>query len=296
LSVLQRRVDNPDELRDALEDIRQSGLRWFTPMRAFAETYAESFGLAKRHVCVVEEFVRARSQHAIEGWSDREGHPHIWAISDNHYFSSDDAPLDYNGIPTRLGPDQQARLTKAACDIVARHGIRNGFWNVEMWVLPDGQLKITEVNGRAISSMSPLYHAVYGQDQYETMLRLACSDANGCRAPPASTVRVGGMFSIATFGSGRVDELVHLKRVAEARRWAGVASISLMQRPDYVITWRQTGRVFCLLRAYITGPDFQTIEGTAADLRGFLVRSPEMSPGARLGTGVRVHQQHALAT
>jgi putative flavoprotein involved in K+ transport len=274
-SALQTRVDNEAQLRPAVEELRRQSEPWFAPLKGFFEQFSDPtrFPLALRNTALIEEFVVAESQHAVEGWTDREGKHHLWAVSDNIYAA--DGSLDCNALPSALAQHVQARIVERAFATVGEHGIRNGFWNVEIWVLKCGDIRVTEVNSRAVASMSPLYAAIYGDDQYPNILRLALGKPVTApnERPSSGHALFGGMFSLATRRAGRVGDLLHTDRIREVKEWPGVVGVSLMLAPDTTVGWKQTGGVSTLGRAYVVGSDLPSVQEMAAKMRAHLMEA-----------------------
>lgn len=273
-SVLQSAVRDQEELARVVEGIAAGAPRWERPFNEFYRGYVDTirYPWAGRDVFLVEELVQAASQHAVEGWADAEGRLHVWALSDNNYFPGPGAALDNNSVPTRLAPALIRPLCDAALDVVKAFGIRNGFWNVEVWVLPDGSFRVTEVNARIISSMTPLYRYCFGMTQYPAALRLACGQpVDEERQVPRSLHCVGGMFALRTSRTGRMGDLFRFDEIPSVAAMDGVIQLATHFDEDQDVSWTQAGGGFCIGRAWIIGGDYDEICARAAEIRARLI-------------------------
>lgn len=270
-SLLQSTARNPDELASAVADIRGTIRDWERPFTELFAQYVnqEKYPLAAQSPFVVEEFVgNVVSQHAVEGWSDAEGLPHLWAVSDNNYWPGQGAPLDNNSVPSRLTPAVNQAIVQKAFETVQRFGIRNGFWNVEIWLRDDGRLQITEVNGRICATMTALYRKAYGKSQYPVVLKLACGEPiNPVTDAPADASYVAAMFGISSSQKGRVRDLIDISKFEELTKRDEVIQARLMFEPQTEVTWHQTGGKSCIARAWIFGDTQHQIDQLANEIR-----------------------------
>lgn len=280
-SVLQRKVDTKNELLDALNSLRANLPAWSAPISNFFTRFGDlvKYPLIEREIVLIEEFVDAASQHAVEGWTDGDGQSYLWAISDNNYFGNGPGPLDSNIVPSRLPKQTQQKLLDLAFLTIRRHGIRFGFWNVEIWIGRDGAQKVTEVNSRAVASMSILYDNVYKKSHYRAMLSLALGNEAACiDETPTSPRCIGGMFSIPTYGKGQVKDFLDFSKIPIVKNLDGVVGFASMQHQDYEIRWSQTGGAFCLARVYLVGASEEEIVEIANRIRHMLLLRPDLSP------------------
>lgn len=282
-SLLQASVKSESELVSAVEKLRAGVPHWERPFRDLFRHFGnhERFPMAGTPMFLAEEFVDGASQHAVEGWSDSVGRPSVWAVSDNNYFPGSGAALDNNSVPSRLSSDGISAVSEAATNMVTRAGVKNGFWNVELWIRPDGRVHITELNGRMCASMTPLYRRVYGMSQYSAALKVALGFGVDLNAEmPARPNGVGGMFTISTRQQGYVRDILRLNELPEIAKWNGVVKTALMFAPETLISWRQTGGRSCLARAWVVGRNYPEIVAIAADIRRRVLKESIPTPDA----------------
>jgi hypothetical protein len=276
-SLLQSTARSREEVRAAVATLGTACPNWERPYRDLFKAYCgpERFPLAQQDMVIAEEFVEGASvtQHAVEGWTDAEGGNFLWAVSDNNYYRNGLTGLDNNSVPTRLEPETAAKLVEVAFDVIGRSGLTAGFWNVELWVHPDGRIQVTEVNGRVCASMTALYRTVFGMSQYPAALRLAAGIPIDPKVhAPTGVFAVGGMFAITSTRGGRVSELLDLEAFAAVGEMPGVVRTALIYPKDTEVTWSQAGGCCCLARTWIVGPTFEEIEAKADAIRRLVLR------------------------
>lgn len=273
-SLLQTTVTNEQELSNAVAELREKLPAFARPYKELFRQFIDEnrFPLALHDMFVAEEFVTFKTQHAVEGWTDGQGHHSIWAVSDNNYFSGIGSALDNNSVPSRLAPAELERVTRAAIDAVENIGIRNGFWNVELWVLSNNNIGITEINGRACVSMTALYKQVFGKSQYSIIAKLAADlpieDCDMAGRPNG----VGGMFSVSTRKQGYVRDLLNEKAFSQVQELPGVVRTAQIFPGDAYIDWHQTGGRSCLARFWLVGDSYDTITAQAREIRAKVLK------------------------
>ncbi|MFB6204956.1 MAG: acetyl-CoA carboxylase biotin carboxylase subunit family protein, partial [Haloglomus sp.] len=284
MTILQHAVDSPDELDTALNVIRREMPTWTDIFHEFFAEYLDTdqYPLATEDIVVVEKQMTDWTQHCVEGWVDPDGEIHVWAVSDQNYYSERLA-VDNYATPSRLPADTQQKLKEVAIGTVRRHGIEQGFWNVEIW-RQDDEYTVTEINGRAASVWRTLYEGTFGSSIYDAVLHLSCNDGAqvAAEAPditPGDPDRVGGQFHVVTFGEGAADELFDFA----AARAMDQPDIEVFVDEDETIEQTRTSGVW-LARFHLFGPDHDTILGRANEIRETLLKQPETSPEPNLAT------------
>lgn len=270
-SLLQSTARNKLELERAVEALRGTIRPWERPFADIFTRYVDKgkYPLAAGSPFLVEEFVdNVVSQHAVEGWSDADGIPHLWAVSDNNYFPGQGAPLDNNSVPSALSSELIGSVVSTAFDTVQRFGIRNGFWNAEIWIREDGRMQVTEVNGRMCATMTALYRKAYDKSQYPAVLKLACGEPiDPEKDVPTKASCVAAMFGIATKKRGPVHELIDIYRFEQLTKRDEVIQARLMFDSQTNVTWHQTGGKSCVARAWIAGHSQVEINALANEIR-----------------------------
>ena len=274
-SLLQSTVRNEADLERAVAALRGSIRSWERPFTDLFARYVDqaSYPLAAGSPILIEEFVGdVVSQHAVEGWSDADGVPHLWATSDNNYMAGSGAALDNNSVPSALEPEMARRIEDLAFATVRRFGMKSGFWNVEVWVREGGKLQITEVNGRICATMTALYRKAYGKSQYPVILKLACGQPIDPETDaPGEPLCHAAMFGISTARKGLVKQLINVPEFQRLTTRSEVIQARLMFDPDTNVTWHQTGGRSCVARAWISGDSLGQVSRLANEIRASVV-------------------------
>ena len=273
-SLLQTTVTNEQELLKAVGEMREKLPAWERPFKDLFRRYVDPdrFPLAAHDIFVAEEFITCRSQHAVEGWTDAQGKHFIWAVSDNNYLPGVASALDNNSVPSRLLPDDVQKVTRAALDAVENIGMRNGFWNVELWVLPNDDIRVTEINGRACVSMTALYKGVFGKSQYPIIAKLAAGLPIEDSELPGLPNGVGGMFALSTSKRGYVRDLIDLDAFSRLQDQSGVVRTVQIFSENTYIDWHQTGGRSCLARFWLVGESYESIHAQASEIRARVLK------------------------
>jgi hypothetical protein len=272
-SVMQHVVRSRDDIDPVCDEIERNLPAWNRKYRALFDAYLDRgrYPLAADDVLLLEEVVEFKTQVAVEGWCDEAGQPHLWCVSDNNYRVDERANswLDNNAIPSACDRATRQRLIDRAVDTVRALGIKSNFWNVELWITPDDAIKVTEVNGRMIGSMSNLYRAVHGRVQYPYVVNLALGRSDLCRPVEDAErdVAAGAMYTLSTRKKGRMRDLLDYDRLSDYENHQNVVNISVMHNPTYEVQWRQTGGVHCLARVHLAGRSKDELDVLASAIR-----------------------------
>jgi hypothetical protein len=171
----------------------------------------------------------------------------------------------------------QQEMIRHALEIVHRHGVTGGFWNVELW-WQEGKCKTTEVNGRSSSVWQNLYLGVYGKSLYQAMLHLSCGYLNELYLESPYSLRsdalcVGGQFHLITYAEGLATELFDFEFIHSR---ADLKITLLIEENDWVFQTRTSGA--CLAYFELFGENYESICYEAETLRRHMLKQPDCSP------------------
>ena len=215
LSQLAYRVDGPGDYRDALAEARA---------RIDAVTaYDRALEGRPFRTLVAEELLEG-DLVTFEGYVYRGRMTPIGVT---------DAVMHENGIsflrfeyPSVLPHGVQERMATVAARLVDALGFDDSLFNIEFFVLPDGTLRIVEVNGRMASQFAPLVRAVHGVSTYELQLDLACGREP--HLPEPRTDMVATSFLMRTYEDAIVRSVPDPTAVLER---FGHAHVEVLVRP-----------------------------------------------------------------
>ncbi|MEK8021262.1 MAG: hypothetical protein VSS75_030685 [Candidatus Parabeggiatoa sp.] len=278
-TLLQYRIHSFSELEMALGTIKLELPSWFNTYYDFFNQYVDTrkYPLAVKDMMVVEELVTNASQHVVEGWATPDGTLHVWAVSDSNYYLGSALSIDNYSTPSRMPTHAQQEMIRHALEIVHRHGVTGGFWNVELW-WQEGKCKTTEVNGRSSSVWQNLYLGVYGKSLYQAMLHLSCGYLNELYLESPYSLRsdalcVGGQFHVITYAEGLATELFDFEFIHSR---ADLKITLLIEENDWVFQTRTSGA--CLAYFELFGENYESICYEAETLRRRMVKQPDCSP------------------
>jgi hypothetical protein len=211
-SVMARMVHDADELAAFLSspevaEFRRDYVWMFNRLVARYGDFAHDGGW------FVAEEPLAGDQVTVEGWATRDG-VEILGIVDSifHPGTRSFARFDY---PSRLSGSVQARMADVVRRVVARLGLVDTLFNVELvHDAATDRTRIIEVNPRICGQFADLYHKVDGTSGYEIALAL-------CRGRRPRFRRGAGRFTVASSVPLRVFEPVRVVRApdeADVRR------------------------------------------------------------------------------
>lgn len=167
--------------------VRRYRQRWLRPWQRLQQRHAPGLPPADHFLCeqvlhgqlvTVEGFCHGASAHTL-GVVDSRVHPVTGSFEQ----------FDF---PSALPAAAQQRCAELAAAVAAAHGLRDTFFNVELfWDAAQEHATVVELNPRLCGQFADLYQKVLGVNSYELALRLACGEDPG----PA---RGSGAFRAAT--------------------------------------------------------------------------------------------------
>lgn len=98
-------------------------------------------------------------EYCYEGYITQEGEVVHYALTEEVYFSNHQA-LGYVTPPVSIDASMADKIEAWVDDYMGKFsdlGYRNQFFNLEFWIFPDGEIRLTEINPRAAHS----YHYNY---------------------------------------------------------------------------------------------------------------------------------------
>ncbi|MGB3969661.1 MAG: ATP-grasp domain-containing protein, partial [Planctomycetota bacterium] len=187
---------------------------------------------------LLEEPLQGR-QVNVDGYVER-GAIHVLGIVDECMYPGTVAGARHFAgftFPSRQPAAVQQRAIAAATAAVRAVGYDHGVFNVELFVLADGSVRVIEVNPRAAGQFATLYRDVAGIDVQRLGIRLAA----GLPIEMTQEPRVAGVG--ASFVFRRFDGRPAPEPTPEARAW-------LAQRHPRSVLWTEPCSRAALRREY----------------------------------------------
>lgn len=172
-STLGFRVDNREDLRHALAEIRDGIGKFAEPFEAFSQraTLGDQRALLRGRYCVAEGIIAGRGT-TVEGYV-LNGEADVYGVIDS---------LRQPGGSSFVGYVYPSKLPKAVIDhmiekskkLAVHIGLDNTPFNIEfLWDEDADDLKLLEVNARISKSHSPLFYLVEGASHHEVAIDVA---------------------------------------------------------------------------------------------------------------------------
>ncbi|MCU0865176.1 MAG: ATP-grasp domain-containing protein [Planctomycetes bacterium] len=165
-SALARRVADPDQLAAHLSLSRSDRWMFGRQSRPFAQLASEVLPLPCAPDHVLLEQPLAGVQVNVDGYADR-GALHLAGIVDELMYPGEvQGARHFAGftLPSRLPAAVQDEVARVALGAVRAVGYDHGLFNVELFVLPDGGVRVIEINPRSAGQFATMYRAVAGLD------------------------------------------------------------------------------------------------------------------------------------
>lgn len=172
-STLGFRVDNRDDFRHALEQIRAGIDKFAEPFDSLLQQarLGDKRALYAGGYCIAEGIISGRGC-TLEGYI-LDGKTHVYAIIDSLRGPNQVSFVGYH-YPTELPQPVTDRMMEGCDRLMRRIGLDHTPFNVEFfWEEDTDDIKLLEVNPRISKSHSPLFHMVDGASHHEVAIDVA---------------------------------------------------------------------------------------------------------------------------
>lgn len=278
-SLYQNRIYNYDQLVEIIDTFKEQHLL-SQKNSHFSDLFAKNlppskYPYANKNLLLAEEVIQDARQFTVEGWSDSAGNPYIWAVADNTYDATG-ITLDNYLVPTQATSKVRDKLCESALRIIANYEIVNGFWDIEIW-LRNGDVIVTEVNGRLAPTFEELYLEVYGKSLYKAAINLSMGNEDYLK--PLSPLYqfdnkvTAGHFYITAYGEGKVDELIDFDRLASMES----LNVDFYCRKDDYVQQKSTAGTR-IARITVSGITHKATLDKANAIRNSIIKQPNSFP------------------
>lgn len=173
----------------------------------------EKYPLSNKYVMLCEELVEDNKQINWEGWADSEGNIHTFGFADE--VLADPGIFSDFIIPSNFSKKVKDKVSRICSEFLKDIDFRNGFANIELWVSPQEDVRIIEVNPRIAFSYAQQYQDVYGADLIGSAIRLSMG-LNVDSVPDLESPKLFSSQSVfATRLNGKICDLLDLKKLRE---------------------------------------------------------------------------------
>jgi hypothetical protein len=261
-SALARRVASADELAAHLRLPFRDRFVLRGVARPFEQLAADILPLPCSVDRLLLEDPLVGAQVNVDGYV-ANGEPHLLGLVDEWMYAGEvQGARHFAGFtyPSRHPAAAQERMRRAAVAAVRAVGLTHGLFNVELFLLADGSVRVIEVNARGAGQFATLYRDVDGIDLEGIAIALATGQ-DPLAVPRSEPVAgAAGSFVFRRFdgGPGPEPDPAVLRWLAsahpKARLWCESAEGSALRR-EY--RWFGSHR-FAVLNA--SAPDFEALQ------------------------------------
>ncbi len=200
-SALARRIDSAAELAAHFELSMADRYLLTRCQRPFTQLAESVLPLPCPPDRVLLEEPLVGQQVNVDGYACR-GDVRILGLVDEWMYPGEIAGArHFAGFshPSRLPDDVQQRVTATATAAVRAIGYDHGLFNVELFVLGDGSVRVIEINPRSAGQFATLYRDVDGVDMEGLAIALAAGQDPAAVARHAPTAGAAASFVFRRF-------------------------------------------------------------------------------------------------
>lgn len=270
-SVLARRVDSFAQLQRHMDFGAWEQFIIKRLVRPFNDVVARTgAGPIDGHWMLAEQLIDG-FQVNVDGFVEN-GAIHILGIVDAVMYPGTDAFLRWE-YPSRLPPEWQANIRRAAIDTARALDLNHGIFNVELRVCThSGECKIIEVNPRMAMQFSDMYEAVDGINLHALAIRLALGEPSGIVAK-AGKRKFATSFVYRRFDGKPQPHFPDTRQLAALRAFDPDAQLITFPKSGGELKreskWLSSYRYACLNMAADSETDLMAKYREASKLLGF---------------------------
>jgi hypothetical protein len=223
--------------------------------------------------------INQATEYCYEGYVTADGEIVHYGLTEEIYFSDHQA-LGYltppMSIDAAMADGIEAWIERYMRGLVEL-GYRNQFFNIEFWVMPGGEMHLTEINPRAAHSYHYNYAYSFGSSLYADNLRLAAGE-RPAEPTPWQQWRDGGrghytlIVLITGKECGHVSEILDYDYVEQLEREEGVLIRHTKHPQDEIRESDLTAAGVMLQQLWITGDDIAQVIRREREIRSRIYR------------------------
>lgn len=220
-------------------------------------------------------------EYCYEGYITEAGEIVHYAITEEVYFSNHQA-LGYVTPPISIGAETAEKMENWVNDYMGRLvelGYRNQFFNLEYWLMPDGSIKLTEINPRAAHSYHYNYLYSCENSLYVDNLLLAAGETPTDKTPwqkwkDADDFRYTLIVLVTGKETGKVNEILDYDYVA-ALESDGILIRHTKQANDVIAEEDLTAAGVMLMQLWVTGDTKEEVIQKEREIRANIYQNEQ---------------------
>jgi len=178
----------------------------------FAKKYLDlqKFPFADKHIMLCEELVENFTNLNMDAFVDDVGNITILLFSDQ--LIKNEIVLGYR-FPSQIPEDITQRAKQMGLELIEKSGLRNASFNIEYFILENGDIKIMEVNSRSSLYFNFNYH-IYGIRYLDIAVQLSMGEK--INLPSLEfPLKFSTQLHILTKKSGKIKDLLDMEKCLE---------------------------------------------------------------------------------
>jgi len=221
-------------------------------------------------------------EYCYEGYVTESGELVHYALTEEVYFSNHQA-LGYVTPPISIDTGMADKIEEWVEDYMGRMaelGYRNQFFNLEFWIMPDGEINLVEINPRAAHSYHYNYMFSFGNSLYEDNFKLAAGEPVPGDTPWAKwRDGRGGKFTLIALitakQTGKVEDILDYDYVEHLENEEGILIRHTRQRDDVLSESDMTAAGVMLQQMWLVGDSREDVIRKEHEVREKIYRVPQ---------------------
>jgi hypothetical protein len=217
-------IRDRNQLDGVIEVLRKELPKQESTYLYFAKKYLDlsNFPLASKHIMLCEELIVNFTNLNMDAVVDDQGNITILLFSDQ--LIKKETVIGYR-FPSQISEDVTERAKQMGLEVIQKSGLRNASFNIEYFILENGDIKIMEVNARSSLYFNFNYH-IYGIRYLDIAVRLSMGEK--INLPILKfPLKFSTQLHILTKKSGKLKDILNFEKCRE------IANAN----PDYVINF-----------------------------------------------------------
>lgn len=222
-------------------------------------------------------------EYCYEGYITAEGEVVHYGITEEVYFSNHQA-LGYVTPPISIDETMADKIQAWVDDYMGKFaelGYRQQFFNLEFWIMPDGEINLTEINPRAAHSYHYNYLYSFDNSLYEDNFRLAAGEKPNPDTPwlkwrRGADYKYTLIVLITGRETGRVSDILDYDYVRQLEEDEGILIRHTRQKDDVLTESDMTAAGVMLQQMWIVGDSREDVIRKEHEVRRRIYKNPQV--------------------
>ncbi len=221
-------------------------------------------------------------EYCYEGYITADGKVVHYALTEEVYFSNHQA-LGYVTPPISIDAKMAQKIEDWVDDYMGKFaelGYHNQFFNLEFWVMPNGEINLTEINPRAAHSYHYNYYYSCGNSLYADNLILAAGGEPSLDNPwkkwrEGEEFRYTLIILITGKETGKVSDILDFDYVNHLEQEEGILIRHTRDKDDVITENDMTAAGVMLQQMWVTGASREEVIKKEHEVRQKIYKKPQ---------------------